>query len=45
MAEPDVFRGNSYRDQPALKRWIRRVRREQALEPDLPILDPHHLDK
>ncbi len=42
MAEPYVFRGNTYRDHAALKRWIRRTRREQALEPDLPILDPHH---
>ncbi len=42
MAEPYVFRGNLYREQPALKRWIRRTRREPALEPELPILDPHH---
>lgn len=42
MAEPCGFRGNSYRDHAALKHWIMRTRREQALEPDLPILDPHH---
>jgi L-fuconolactonase len=42
MAEAHEFRGNTYRDDAALKRWIRRTRREQALEPELPIIDPHH---
>ena len=42
MAEQYEFRGNSYRHAAALNRWIGRVRREQALEPDLPIIDPHH---
>ncbi len=42
MAEKPEFRGNSYRHDAALKRWIARARREPALEPDLPIVDPHH---
>jgi L-fuconolactonase len=42
MAEKHEFRGNSYRHDAALNRWIARARREQALEPDLPIIDPHH---
>jgi L-fuconolactonase len=42
MAEPYVFQGNSYRHSIALDRWIACTRREQALEPDLPIIDPHH---
>jgi predicted TIM-barrel fold metal-dependent hydrolase len=42
MAEPYVFRGNSYRHDAALQHWIMRTRREQPLEPDLPIIDPHH---
>jgi predicted TIM-barrel fold metal-dependent hydrolase len=42
MAEQNVFSGNSYRHHAALNRWIARARREQALEPDLPIIDPHH---
>jgi len=42
MAEPPPFRGNSYRHSVALNRWIARARKEQALEPDLPIIDPHH---
>ncbi|MDR3536079.1 MAG: amidohydrolase family protein [Acetobacteraceae bacterium] len=42
MAEPYVFQGNSYRHSVALNRWIARSRVEQALEPDLPIIDPHH---
>ena len=42
FAERPPFRGNAYRHDPALKRWLARSRREQALEPDLPIIDPHH---
>jgi L-fuconolactonase len=42
MAEAPPFRGNSYRHGVALNRWIARARKEQALEPDLPIIDPHH---
>jgi L-fuconolactonase len=37
-----VFRGNTYRHSVALNRWIARSRKEQALEPELPIIDPHH---
>jgi predicted TIM-barrel fold metal-dependent hydrolase len=42
MAESYVFAGNTYRHSIALNRWIARTRTEQALEPDLPIIDPHH---
>lgn len=42
MAEAPAFRGNSYRHGVALNRWIARVRKEQAFEPHLPIIDPHH---
>jgi L-fuconolactonase len=42
MAETPAFRGNTYRHGVALDRWIARARKEQALEPDLPIIDPHH---
>ena len=42
MAETAAFRGNAHRHSVALNRWIARVRKEQALEPDLPIIDPHH---
>jgi L-fuconolactonase len=42
MPETPAFRGNSYRHGVALNRWIARTRKEQALEADLPIIDPHH---
>ena len=42
MAEPYVFRGGTYRHDAGLQHWIARPRREQPLEPDLPIIDPHH---
>jgi L-fuconolactonase len=42
MADSPAFRGNSHRHSVALNRWIARARKEQALEPDLPIIDPHH---
>ena len=42
MAEPAPFRGNTFRHSVALNRWIARTRKEQALEPELPIIDPHH---
>ncbi len=42
MADKPPFQGNTYRHSAALNRWIARTRREQALEPDLPIIDPHH---
>ena len=35
------FRGTTYRDDAALKAWLAK-RTEAALEPDLPIIDPHH---
>jgi L-fuconolactonase len=42
MAEASAFRGNFYRHSVGLNRWIARARKEQALEPDPPIIDPHH---
>ena len=36
------FRGGVYRDDAALKAWLEKRPREAALEPDLPIIDPHH---
>ena len=38
---PYEFRGNAYRKIDNLDAWTRQ-RREDALEPDLPIIDPHH---
>jgi len=35
------YRGTTVRDDKALGAWLSQ-RREQALEPDLPIIDPHH---
>lgn len=42
MADKPAFQGNTHRHSVALNRWIARTRREQALDPDLPIIDPHH---
>ena len=36
------FRGTTYRDDAALKAWLGKRPTEAALEPDLPIIDPHH---
>lgn len=36
-----VFKGNAYRNLTELNAWTRQ-RHEQALEPGLPIVDPHH---
>jgi L-fuconolactonase len=36
------FRGNSYRDDTELKAWLAKRPTEAALEPDLPIINPHH---
>ena len=41
MAQKYEFRGNAYRKLADLNAWTR-LRQEPALEPDLPILDPHH---
>jgi len=41
MAQPYEFRGNSYRKLAELNAWTKQ-RPEAALEPDLPVLDPHH---
>jgi L-fuconolactonase len=38
---PYEFRGNAYRDRGELHEWAKQ-RSESALEPDLPIVDPHH---
>lgn len=42
MTEIPAFRGNEYRHSIARDRWLARLPIEQALEPDLPIIDPHH---
>ncbi len=36
------FRGNGYRNDAELKAWLAKRPTEAALEPDLPIIDPHH---
>ena len=36
------YRGLAYRDETALKAWLAMRPREAALEPGLPIIDPHH---
>ena len=36
------YRGIAYRNDPELKAWLARRPAEAALEPDLPIIDPHH---
>jgi L-fuconolactonase len=36
------YRGGVYREDGALKSWLEKRPREAALEPDLPIIDPHH---
>jgi predicted TIM-barrel fold metal-dependent hydrolase len=41
MVQPYEFRGNAYRKLADLNTWTKQ-RVEPALEPDLPILDPHH---
>jgi len=41
MSQPPEFRGNLYRKLAELQTWTEQ-RREPALEPDLPIIDPHH---
>ena len=41
MVKAYEFRGNSYRKLAELNTWTKQ-RHEAALEPELPILDPHH---
>ena len=36
------YRGSHVRDDAALSEWLGRRPTEAALEPDLPIIDPHH---
>jgi len=36
------YRGLAYRNEPELKAWLAKRQREAALEPGLPIIDPHH---
>jgi hypothetical protein len=36
------YRGLIYRDDAALNAWLAKRPAEAALEPDLPIIDPHH---
>ncbi len=42
MAEPYVYRGGIYRDNASLRAWLAGQTPEEVLEPDLPIIDPHH---
>jgi len=42
MAEPYVFRGSHYRNYDPLNAWLATRPPEEVLEPDLPIVDPHH---
>jgi len=41
VAKPYEFKGNSYRHMAELNEWTKQ-RSETALEPELPIIDPHH---
>ena len=41
MAQPYEFRGGEYRKLADAHKWTKQ-RQEAALEPDLPIIDPHH---
>jgi L-fuconolactonase len=41
MAQEYVFKGNAYRHGEELNEWAKK-RTEPPLEPDLPIIDPHH---
>ncbi len=41
MSKPYEFRGHAYRTLTEVDAWTR-LRREPVLEPDLPIIDPHH---
>jgi len=36
------YRGTGYRNDAELKAWLAKRPSEPALEPDLPIIDPHH---
>jgi L-fuconolactonase len=36
------YRGITYRDDAALNAWLAKRPSEAALEPDLPVIDPHH---
>src|SRR5258708_30733756 len=38
----DEYRGTGYRNDAELKAWFAKRPSEAALEPDLPIIDPHH---
>ena len=38
----DAYRGLAYRNETDLKAWLAKRPAEAALEPDLPIIDPHH---
>jgi predicted TIM-barrel fold metal-dependent hydrolase len=42
MAEPYVYRGGVYRDNATLRTWLAGQDPEPVLEPELPIIDPHH---
>ncbi len=42
MTEPYVYRGAHYRDPEALRAWHALAVPEPVLEPELPIIEPHH---
>lgn len=42
MTEPYVYRGAIYRNNAALRDWLALQEPESVIEPDLPIVDPHH---
>ena len=42
MVTKGEYRGLSYRNNADLKAWLAKRPSEAALEPDLPIIDPHH---
>jgi L-fuconolactonase len=42
MTEPNVYKGAIHRDNPTLLAWLAGWEKEPILEPDLPIIDPHH---
>src|SRR5580704_685180 len=42
MANKGEYRGLSYRNNADLQAWLAKRPSEAALEPELPIIDPHH---
>ena len=42
MSAPYVYRGSIYRDPASLRAWLAGAPPEAPLDPELPIIDPHH---